>query len=425
VETRTVNLPYGEKYLKAEIPEKYLKAVLVPKNAKPIDNPMLKLEKALETPINAESLESLARDSRNPCIIVSDSTRPTPSGPITEAALNTLNHAGIEDDDIKVLVATGLHRPCTENELEEMLGPDILSRVMVVNHFAKESDLTYIGDTSFGTPVWINSIIHDSDLLIGDGYIEPHFFAGYTGGGKNILPGVAGAESIMHNHGANMIGHPKSRAGVLDGNPIYMDILEASIMVGFDFSINVTMTPKREITGIFAGDFKDAHRKGAEFIDKQVKLETEPSDIVITTNSGYPLDRDLYQTVKAMATAEPVTRENGVIIVASECRDGVGHPEFMKLVVEHESPSEILETIYTPGFSEVDQWEAQILARVLTKCHVILVSDGVDHSTVSSMHMDHASSISNALEKAMKMISRDPEISIIPYGPSIIATTGG
>jgi len=424
VETRTVNLPYGEKYLKAEIPEKYLKALLVPKNTKPLQNPLVKLQEALESPINTESLESLAGDSRKPCIIVSDSTRPTPSGPITEAALNTLNHAGIEDDDVKVLVATGLHRPCTENELEEMLGPDILSRVMVINHFAKESDLTYIGETSFETPVWVNSIISDSDLLIGDGYIEPHFFAGYTGGGKNILPGVAGVESIMHNHGANMIGHPKSKSGILDGNPIYMDIQEASRMVSFDFSINVSMTPQKEVTGIFAGDFQDAHRRGAEFIDKQVKLETTLSDIVITTNSGYPLDRNLYQAVKAMATAEPITVEDGVIIVASECRDGVGHPEFMKLVVEHESPQEILETIYSPGFSMVDQWEAQILAYILTKCRVILVSDGVDHLTASSMHMERASSISNALEKAMKMIGRDPDVTVIPFGPSTIVTAG-
>jgi nickel-dependent lactate racemase len=339
--------------------------------------------------------------------------------------LNSLNRAGIEDEDVKVLVATGLHRPCTEEELEEMLGLEVISRLMVINHFAIESELTYIGDTSYGTPVWVNSIVHDSDLLIGDGYIEPHFFAGYTGGGKNVLPGVAGVESIMHNHGAQMIGHPKARAGILDGNPIYMDIVEASRMVGFDFSINVTMTPQREVTGIFAGNFYDAHRKGSKFVDEQVKLKTSPSDIVITTNSGYPLDRDLYQAVKAMSTAELVTNEGGVVIVASECRDGVGHPEFRKLVQEHAMPAEILETINTPEFSMVDQWEAQILARVLTRCNVIMVSDGLDAPTVSSMHMRHASSIAKALEQAINMIGRDPEITVIPYGPSTIVTTGG
>ena len=172
------------------------------------------------------------------------------------------------------------------------------------------------------------------------------------------------------------------------------------------------------------GNFYDAHRKGSKYVDKQVKLKTSPSDIVITTNSGYPLDRDLYQAVKAMSTAEPVIKEGGVVIVASECRDGVGHPEFKKLVQEHTRPSEILETINTPEFSMVDQWEAQILARVLTRCNVIMVSDGLDAQTVSSMHMDLASSIEKALEQAINMIGRAPEITVIPYGPSTIVTTG-
>lgn len=420
MKTKAISLPYGRGHLRAEIPERYLASVAVPRRMKPVANPDVKLDKALVAPIASPSLEELARGKKRPIIIISDSTRPTPSGMIVEAALRSLSRAGIPEKSVRLVVATGLHRPSTEEELMERLGKDLLNRLEVWNHDARDdSSLVSLGHTSRGTPLWLNKAVHESDLVIGDGYIEPHFFAGYTGGGKNIMPGVSGFETIKANHGAAMIDHPKARAGVLKGNPIYEDIVEAAGRGGLDFSINVTLDPQKRISGVFAGGFEEAHRAGSKFLDGHVKVETPEADIVITTNGGYPLDRDLYQAVKGMTVAEGIIREGGVAIVASECVDGVGHPRFRELVERSSTPQEILDVIRTPGFFEVDQWEAQILARVLMRCDVICVT-GVESAVIRGMHMIPAGSIQKALGIALKYVGRDPEIVVVPGGPSTI-----
>ena len=424
MKTRTISLPYGRGHLRAEIPERYLASVAVPRRMRPLANPEAGLDEALVAPVASPGLEELAQGKRRPIIVVSDSTRPTPSGLIVEAALRSLGRAGIPERSVRLLVATGLHRPSSEEELMERLGEGLPRRLEVFNHDAlDDSSLVSLGHTSRGTPLWINKAVHESDLVIGDGYIEPHFFAGYTGGGKNILPGVSGFETIKANHGAAMIDHPKARAGVLRGNPIYEDIVEAARMGGLDFSINVTLDPRKRISGVFAGGFEEAHMAGSRFLDRHVKVETPRADIVVTTNGGYPLDRDLYQAVKGMTVAEGVVREGGVAIVASECVDGVGHPKFRGLVERCRTPQEILDTVREPGFFEVDQWEAQVLARVLTRCEVICVT-GIDSKVVRGMHMTPAGSIREALKLALKSSGRDPEIVAVPGGPSTIPYAG-
>jgi len=423
VKTRTISLPYGRGRLRAEIPERYLASVVMPRRMRPVANPEAELDKVLVAPIASPSLEELARGKKRPIIIISDSTRPTPSGMIVEAALRSLRRAGIPEKSVRLVVATGLHRPSTEEELMERLGKGLLNRLEVWNHDARDdSSLVNLGRTSRGTPLWLNKAVQESDLVIGDGYIEPHFFAGYTGGGKNIMPGVSGFETIKANHGAAMIDHPKARAGVLKGNPIYEDIVEGARRGGLDFSINVTLDPQKRISGIFAGGFEEAHKAGSEFLDGHVKVETPEADIVVTTNGGYPLDRDLYQAVKGMTVAEGIVREGGVAIVASECMDGVGHPKFRELVERGGSPMEILEIIRAPGFFEIDQWEAQILARVLTRCDVICVT-GVEAAIIRGMQMIPAASVDEALSLARKSVGRDPEIVVVPGGPSTIPFT--
>lgn len=426
MKTRTVRLPYGEGHIDAKMPERCLKSVVEPRQMRPLQNPESEIERALAEPIGSPGLNELAEGSRSPCILVSDSTRPTPSGMIASRAVDAMNEAGVKDDEMRFVVATGLHRPCTEEELIERLGKDLLDRIRVSNHDAYDtSNLLYAGSTTRGTPVWLNRAVADSDLVVSDGYIEPHFFAGYTGGGKNILPGVSGFETVKVNHGAAMIDHPEARAGGLDGNPVYEDIVEAARMGGLDFSINVTLDNRKRITGVFAGGFEEAHRRGARFLDAHVRVETSEADIVVTTNGGYPLDRDLYQAVKGMTVGESVVREGGVTIISSECRDGVGHPEFRALVEECRSPEEILETVRSYGFFRVDQWEAQVLARVLSRCEVVCVTSGVEAGTVRSMHMTPAESVDEALRLAVEMVGRDPEITVIPGGPSIIPVVPG
>jgi nickel-dependent lactate racemase len=414
-------LPYGETSIRLKIPEMITVNILEPKQAQGAQDPYKAILEAVKNPVAGERLADRAAGAKKPLIIVSDSTRPTPSDLIVEASLAELGEAGIPEENVSVLVATGLHRPCTVDELIEMLGPDIMGRVKIFNHFAEgESSLEYICDTSLGTPFYVNKLVTESDLLIGDGYIEPHFFAGYTGGGKNILPGVSGADTILCNHGAEMIDHPKARAGILHGNPIYMDIVDGANLVDYGFSVNVTLNNQKQVSGVFAGDFEEAHTKGAEFLDSNVKVQCNSADISVVTNGGYPLDRDLYQAVKAMTVGEAATREDGVIIVACECRDGIGHPHFRKLVEESSGPDEILEKIRTPGSFTIDQWQAQIMARILQRNTVICVTEGVDASSMKAMHLDYAKNIDSALDAALKLAGPDPEVNIFPGGPSTI-----
>jgi len=419
-------MPYGEGTILCEVPESRLKVVLEPKRMTEIEEPAEELARALEAPTASPPLRELVEGSRSPCIIVSDSTRPTPSRLIVEGILTVLRNEGIGEESTKIVVATGLHRPPTRAELQERLGEEATRRLRVVSHDAQDDEnLTYLGSTSADTPLWVNSIVHGCDLIIADGYIEPHFFAGYTGGGKNILPGVSGLETIKANHGAAMIDHPKARAGVLEGNPIYQDIVEGARMTGLDFSVNVTLNAEKRVSGVFAGDFEEAHREGCRFLERHVKVEAESSDIVVSTNGGYPLDRDLYQAVKGMSVAEDVVREGGVIIIAAECRDGVGHPNFRRLMEESEGPEEILERIRSPGFFVADQWEAQILARILQRAGVICVTDGVEGGIIRAMHMTPAGSLEEALEEAYGIVGRDPEVTVIPGGPSTTPVSSG
>jgi nickel-dependent lactate racemase len=421
VKTVSVRLPYGEGSVKASIPERFLTSIVTPSEMPAVQDSRREIDGSLQDPINSPGLEAMAEGCRSPCIIISDSTRPTPSGLIVESVLGVLNNVGIRDEKIKVVVATGLHRSPTRDELVERLGEYLLKRLDVLSHDAYDTrNLIDMGFTSKGTPIWVNKAVQECDLVIGDGYIEPHFFAGYTGGGKNILPGVAGFETVKVNHGATMIEHPNARAGVLEGNPIYEDIVEGASLGGLNFSINVTLNSRKRVSGVFAGEFEEAHCEGCRFLEGHVRVESAEADIVITTNGGYPLDRDLYQAVKGMTTGEVVVREGGTIIVASECRDGVGHPKFRELVERGRTPEEILGIIRSPGFFQLDQWEAQVLARVLTRCEVICVTGGVEPGIIENMHMTHAKSMDEALSLALDRIGRDPEITAIPGGPSTI-----
>lgn len=322
-----------------------------------------------------------------------------------------------------VLVATGLHLPVRGRELVELLGADILSSFKVLNHDARDPGaLADLGEeTSFGTPVEVNRMVLEADLALGLGLIEPHFFAGYSGGRKILLPGVAGERAVFANHGYGMIAHPRARAGVLEGNPIHEDMLEFMEKAGLDFILNVTLNKEGEVTGVFAGDPVEAHLEGVKRLDGYVRAGFgERADIVVTTNGGYPLDRDLYQAVKGLDTASMVVREGGVIVIASECVDGLGgHEHFLRLVRGCREPGEILERIR--AWEPVpDQWQAQVLARVLERAHVILVSDNVGADVARDMLMEKAGSLEEALRKAYERVGGGALVAAIPEGPYII-----
>ena len=418
-----LKLPYGEKVIELEVERaEVLKAREVPA----VESVREELGRSLDNPISSPDLGRVLKDSRKVLLVVPDNTRAFPARSIIPPLLENMESAnpGLE---VRILVATGLHEEVAEDELKQILGREVVENYEVINHKASdESRIARIDKrTSFGTPIHVNKLVLESEVVIGAGLIEPHFFAGYSGGRKILLPGVAGEEAILNNHRYRMIDDPRARAGILDGNPIHEDMLEFMTYTRLDFIVNVTIDRERRVTGIFAGDPVKAHLKGVEFLDRYVKIPAgEAADIVVTTNGGYPLDRDIYQAVKGMDTASRVVKDGGVIIIASECRDGLGgHEEFLKLVRGAESPEEILRRI-RENEPIYDQWEAQILARILRKAKVILVSDYVSERTARDLLLEHARTLEEALEIAYGIVGRGARIAAIPEGPYVIPVIG-
>lgn len=419
--TVTVSLPYGPGRLKARFPSAGLLFAAVPREMAAAPKPEEEIKRALDDPIGADGLKATLQGARRITVIVNDSTRPTPTWLMLPILLGGLKAMDVPKENVELLVATGLHRASTPEELQSMLGREVLNELSVVNHDAFDAKaLDFGGYSSHGTPLWFNKRILESDAVFSLGYIEPHFFAGYTGGGKMVLPGVAGVECIMANHGARMIDHPRARAGMLEGNPVHEENVQAARKAGLGFILDVTLNRGKRLARAFAGDLEKAHLEGARFIDRSVRVKAPRADVVVTSNSGYPLDRDLYQAVKGMATAEPLVKEGGFVIVASECRDGIAHPNFERMVAETKTPEELLEKIRAPGFSEIDQWEAHIMARVQSKAHVIMVTTGISSRDLARMHLSHADSIEDALAHVRGALGRRPEITVIPEGPYTI-----
>ncbi len=355
-------------------------------------------------------------------LLLSDHTRAVPNKKILPLILNKLHDNGFKDDNIRFLIAYGLHKKITDKDVKDFFGIDPNEYTVLHHDATNEEELIALGKTSFGTPVKINKELHEAGYSIGIGLIEPHFFAGYSGGYKIILPGISAKESIFSNHSYKMIDHPKSRYGILDGNPLREDIEEAGKMSGLDAIINVVINSKKEIAGVFAGDPKLAHRMGVKLLDSFSKVSVpKPTDIVITTNGGYPLDRNLYQGVKGMATAELVVKEGGVIIYAGECSDGLTHEHFKELMVIGDKPEDVLEFIkeYEPI---QDQWEAQILARILKKAKIIVVTKNIKEKVLNEMKLLGAKTVDEALEMALEIKGQDARIGVIPNGPYVIPT---
>lgn len=418
-----ISAPYGKGTINIDLPDRNVMAILRSADFDPVINEAEAVRSSLNAPIGDEPLSSVASRKSRITIVVSDYTRATPNKILIPPVIEAIKKAGRRTDDLKILVAYGLHRSASKDELKEFLGGETLEEIEVINHDAEdEESIIYLGETSFRTAVYVNRLIVESDLVVLTGLIEPHFFAGYSGGRKSILPGVTGKETIFHNHSFKMIMHPLSRYGVLSGNPIHEDMVEAAKMIKQAYLVNVVIDRNHRITGVFAGDIFKAHLEGVKFLDAHVKVKSPSrADIVITTNGGYPLDRDLYQAVKGMATGELIVRRGGVIAIFAECVDGIGrgHENFYQLIAEAKNPEETLERIRREEPIK-DQWEAQILAQILRKANIILVTRNIKHSLIEEMHMIPASSSEEALEQAYRITGRNPKIAVVPEGPYVI-----
>ena len=409
-----VGFLYGEEQVELELPDRNLIGVL--KTSRPSASADVEYEvlRSLENPVTP-----FMKKGSKALLIVTDYTRATPLSRILPPLIRKLKGEGFKE--FTVLVANGLHAPASQKQLEELLSGRVFEEAEVVNHDASKVDeLTYLGETSWGTPLWVNSRLFEADLRVGCGTVEPHFFAGYSGGGKIILPGVSGVETIYRNHSYAMINHPGSRLGVLDRNIIYRDICEASSMSELDAVVNVVLGFDGGISKCFSGDPIKTHRSAVEFLERFVKVKVErKADIVVVSGGGYPADRNLYQAVKGMAVGEPLVKDNGVIVLLAECRDGVAHEHFYQLASKFKDPAALLK--YIKEHEPIrDQWEVQIMARILMKSRIVVYAKGVTAQELENMMLIPASSPEEALEIAFSLTSRDAELLAVPEGTHVI-----
>lgn len=418
----TVNIPYGHTHLSADIPAENFLGCYTSNLPAAAADPAAEVCRALDEPIASPPLEELARGKKNAVIITSDHTRPVPSKIIMPQILQRLRrHA--PDIDITILVATGFHRATTEAELIAKLGENIVRNEKIIVHDSgDDSMLCEAGTLPSGGKLILNKLAMETELLVAEGFIEPHFFAGFSGGRKSVLPGVASRTTVLANHCSEFIQNPCARTGILENNPIHRDMLYAAERANLAFIVNVVIDGGKNIVRAFAGNREQAHLQGCEFLRGVCQVAVPQADIVITGNGGYPLDQNVYQSVKGMTAGETVCKNNGVIIMVSSCADGHGGESFRKNLAEAASPGALLKQVaLIPRDRTVpDQWEYQILCRILDKFTVIMVTTDCDHALLQSMHLQTASTIGEALKKAFAITGKAAKVAVIPDGVSVI-----
>ncbi|MEA4933230.1 MAG: nickel-dependent lactate racemase [Lawsonibacter sp.] len=420
----TIFIPYDMSSLPLHVEEQNLEAVVTAQTDayRPRESEEELIRQALAHPIGTPRLCDLARGKKNVTLVTSDHTRAVPSR-ITLPLLLEEIRRGNPQADITIFIATGLHRPTTQEEQRRMFGDAIVdNEKIVVNKAFHNEDFAYVCELPSGAELWVNKTVLHCDLLLCEGFIEPHFFAGFSGGRKSILPGSCNAATVNENHSYKAISSPFAMTGVLEHNPIHQDMVYAARKVNTQFIFNVALNGEKKVIAAFCGDLEQAHAQGVAFVRRLAQCPTARGDIVITSNGGYPLDQNLYQSPKAVATAEACCKEGGVIIMCCACRDGMGGTDFEKLIVRG-TPEEIdgyLSSV-PPKESIPEQWCAQIYARILKKCNVILVTTYLDHDLVRQANMIPAFSPDEALELAYQMTGRDARVVVIPDGVSVLA----
>lgn len=419
-----IKLPYDKKMITARIPDKNFIGLLESK-AEHFSNPYTEketVEKSLDNPIGSLPLEELAKGKKNIVLISSDHTRPVPSHIITPIILRRIRSVN-KTARIRILVATGFHRPSTREELISKYGKEIVENEEIVMHISTDdSSMVKIGQLPSGGDCIINRIAAEADLLLAEGFIESHFFAGFSGGRKSVLPGIASYKTIMANHSGEFIDSSNSRTGNLTDNPIHNDMVYAAAKANLAFIVNVVLDGDKKIIGSFAGDMVEAHKVGCNFVKEIARVKKIPCDIAVSTNGGFPLDQNIYQAVKGMTAAEATNKDGGVIIMVAGCRDGHGGEGFYENIANVKNPNEFLEAaIHTPRLETVpDQWTSQILARILVHHHIIFVSDLVDPELITSMHMEIAKTFDEALERAFEREGLNAKVTVIRDGLSVI-----
>lgn len=417
-----VRLAYGHDGLSVDLPD--YTEVMRPRSVPGLPDETKAVLNALRHPISSAPLAEKVRNGDLVVIVHSDITRPMPNDRVLPILLAELEQAGITKSNITLLNALGTHRSQTNDELRAMLGGSIVDTYHCVQHDAfDDSSLVPLGDTSHGHPVRINKLYLEADVRILTGFIEPHFFAGFSGGPKAVLPALADAESVWSNHGRDMIAHPQATWGVTAGNPIWEEMRQVALQTDPTFLLNVSLNDTRQITGVFAGEMLSAHEAGIQFVRESAMVPVEePFDIVITTNSGYPLDQNLYQSVKGMSAARQIVREGGAIVMATACNDGLpDHGGYAALLAASSSPQSVFDKLARPGFQEQDQWQVQIQALIQMWADVHIFSDGLTDEQIERSLLVPSASIEQTVSALESNYAPQARICVLPEGPQTMA----
>jgi len=416
-----INLAYGKTGLPLELDDSLDVTVVEPAFVPALADPAAAVRAALAAPIASPPLRDLVRPGLRVGVVFSDITRPAPNPLLLGAVLEVLD--AVPGVEVTLFNALGTHRPNTEAELRGMVGDAIFeSRRIVQNDAFDPSTQVRVGVTSKGHETWLNAELMRCDVKVLTGFIEPHLFAGFSGGGKAIMPGLAGQRTVLGNHDAGMVGHPKAIWGVTRGNPIWEEVREVAGQAGRLFLLNVTLNRDKAVTGVFAGDLDRTHEAGCEFVKRSAMVAVpRPFDIVVTTNSGYPLDINLYQSVKGMRAAEQIVRPGGAIIIATRCSDGIPeHGLYGRILRGSRDPRELLEKISAPGFLEQDQWQAHIQALVQRKASVYVRSDGLTDDEIRAALLLPSRRVEDTIADLLVRYGPGASVCIMPEGPQTI-----
>lgn len=415
-----VHLDYGTTGLDVDVPDAPT-VVVSPRHQPALDDPAGALAARLASPTAGPPLQALVKAGQTVAIAVCDITRAQPREAMVRAILDALPQTAAAD--VTILVATGTHRANTPEELVQMLGADVVARCRVVNHDARdEASLVFAGTTSTGVPVWLNRWWLEADVRITTGFVEPHFFAGFSGGPKMVAPGLAGLSTTLVLHDARHIGHPRATWGLTEGNPIHDDVREIARLTGVTFALDVALNRDQAITRVFAGELFAEHAAACAHVKAAAMCPVDArADVVVTTNSGYPLDQNLYQAVKGMSAAACLVKDGGTIICAAECRDGIpDHGPYGRLLRERRSPDELLAMVEAPGFAEQDAWQVQVQALIQRRARVLVKADGLTHEQIREAHFEPVTDVGIAVREALGAAGPGATLAVLPHGPQTI-----
>ena len=418
-----VRLAYGRQGLEVDLPDAHVIRTLSLKNVRPLADPAAVVDDAYARPTGTPPLAELAKGKKSASIVICDITRPVPNELILRPMLQQLEAAGIPRDQIHLLNATGMHRGNDRAELIEMVGEYIVDHYAIINHDGRDqSQHEFLGTSPRGVPMWIDKHYMQADLKITVGLIEPHFMAGYSGGRKLICPGIAHWETIRHWHCPAFLEHPNATMGILDGNPVHEENTYIAQQAGCDFIANIVIDDQRRPVHFVAGDMIEAFHAGVDFV-RSVVVDQVPSavDVVVTTSAGYPLDTTFYQCVKGMVAAAPIVKPGGTVVIAASLSEGIGSEEFQGLFKRFPSAAAFMEHIAGKEAETIDQWQLELLAGVLRKAKVKLVSDGLDAAVINGLFVESAPSVEVAVADCLREYGDAATIAVIPEGPYVVA----